>query len=114
MRWMTKNLFGTVHGALGGMLSESAARAGSQIEGIRQAMLESLGDSGRSAFPAIERRVRFASDVQGLWYLRGDMMEALSSLQGEYLARCKMDEISALFRGTLPRSMASRQSRLSA
>ncbi|MBK6293809.1 MAG: hypothetical protein IPF55_05265 [Rhodoferax sp.] len=96
------------------MLSESAARAGNRIESIRQAMLESLGDSGRSAFPAIERRVRFASDVQGLWYLRGDMMEALSSLQGEYMARRKMDEISVLFQGALPRSMASRQSRLSA
>jgi len=77
-------------------------------------MLESLGDSGRSAFPAIERRVRFASDVQGLWYLRGEMMEALSSLQGEYMARRKIDEVSTLFRGVLPSSMSSRQSRLSA
>jgi hypothetical protein len=42
------------------------------------------------------------------------MMEALSSLQGEYVARRKIDEVSALFRGVLPRSMASRQSRLSA
>ena len=114
MRWMTKNLFGTVHGALGGMLSDSAARAGSRVEEIRQAMLESLGDSGRSAFPAIERRVGFASDVQGLWYLRGEMMEALSSLQGEYMARRKIDEVSTLFRGVLPSSMSSRQSRLSA
>jgi len=114
MRWMTKNLFGTVHGALGGMLSDSAARAGSRVEEIRQAMLESLGDTGRSAFPAIERRVRFASDVQGLWYLRGEMMEALSSLQGEYMARRKIDEVSTLFRGVLPSSMSSRQSRLSA
>jgi len=114
MRWMTKNLFGTVHGALGGMLSDNAARAGSRVEEIRQAMLESLGDSGRSAFPAIERRVRFASDVQGLWYLRGEMMEALSSLQGEYMARRKIDEVSTLFRGVLPSSMSSRQSRLSA
>jgi hypothetical protein len=111
---MTKNLFGTVHGALGGMLSDNAARAGSRVEEIRQAMLESLGDSGRSAFPAIERRVRFASDVQGLWYLRGEMMEALSSLQGEYMARRKIDEVSTLFRGVLPSSMSSRQSRLSA
>jgi hypothetical protein len=111
---MTKNLFGTVHGALGGMLSDDAARAGSRVEEIRQAMLESLGDSGRSAFPAIERRVRFASDVQGLWYLRGEMMEALSSLQGEYMARRKIDEVSTLFRGVLPSSMSSRQSRLSA
>jgi len=114
MRWMTKNLFGTVHGALGGMLSDNAARASSRVEEIRQAMLESLGDSGRSAFPAIERRVRFASDVQGLWYLRGEMMEALSSLQGEYMARRKIDEVSTLFRGVLPSSMSSRQSRLSA
>jgi len=111
---MTKNLFGTVHGALGGMLSDNAGRAGSRVEEIRQAMLESLGDSGRSAFPAIERRVRFASDVQGLWYLRGEMMEALSSLQGEYMARRKIDEVSTLFRGVLPSSMSSRQSRLSA
>ena len=97
MRWMTKNLFGTVHGALGGMLSDNAARAGSRVEEIRQAMLESLGDSGRSAFPAIERRVRFASDVQGLWYLRPELMTTLAGRLGEGRARQLVDSLDPLF-----------------
>lgn len=78
------------------------------IEDIRQAMLDSLGDEGCASYPHIERRVLFAPDLQGLWYLRADMMVALSSLQGEHLASQKIRQITHMFEGLLPKGMVSR------
>ena len=79
-----------------------------RIEDIRQAMLDSLGDEGCSSFPQIERRVLFAPDLQGLWYLRADMMVALSSLQGERVASQKIRHLTQMFEGLLPKGMVSR------
>jgi hypothetical protein len=31
--------------------------------------------------------VRYANDMQALWYLRGDLMACLSAMQGEVQAR---------------------------
>ncbi len=78
------------------------------IEDIRQAMLDSLGDEGCTSYPHIERRVLFAPDLQGLWYLRADMMVALSSLQGERVASQKIRQITHMFEGLLPKGMVSR------
>lgn len=78
------------------------------IEDIRQAMLDSLGDEGCTSYPHIERRVLFAPDLQGLWYLRADMMVAMSSLLGERAASQKLRQITHMFEGLLPRAMVSR------
>ena len=79
-----------------------------RIEDIRQAMLDSLGEEGCTSYPHIERRVLFAPDLQGLWYLRADMMVALSSLQGERVASQKIRQITYMFEGLLPKGMVSR------
>jgi hypothetical protein len=79
-----------------------------RIEDIRQAMLDSLGDEGCASYPHIERRVLFAPDLQGLWYLRADIMVALSSLQGEGRASQQIRQITGMFEGLLPRGMVSR------
>lgn len=76
-----------------------------RIEDIRQAMLDSLGQEGCSHYPHIERRVLFAPDLQGLWYLRSDIMVAVSSLQGEMIASQRVRQITRMFEGLLPKSM---------
>lgn len=83
-----------------------------RIEDIRQAMLDSLGDEGCASYPHIERRVLFAPDLQGLWYLRADIMVALSSLQGERAASQQIRQITAMFEGLLPKGMVSRPANL--
>ena len=75
-----------------------------RIEDIRQAMLDSLGEEGCTSYPHIERRVLFAPDLQGLWYLRADMMVALSSLQGERAASQKIRQITHMSRGCCPKA----------
>lgn len=84
----------------------------SRLEEIRFAMLSCLGEAGVRRFPNMERRIRFSGDVEGLWFLRGDLLSAVATLTGEAHARRKIDEITNLFRGLLPDGMNSRPSPL--
>ena len=83
-----------------------------RLESIRLAMLDALGEVGDDRFPQTVRKLRFASDVQSLWYLRGEMMEALASLHGEASAHQQVDHLSVMFRGLLPGGLSSRVSPL--
>lgn len=112
MHWMATHFINSMQGLLGGSSQEDGSRATHCIADIRQAMLDCLGSAGCLAFPMIERRVLFASDLQGLWYLRGDMMAALSAMQGESIARQKIQQLTDMFQGLLPRGMFSRPSPL--
>ena len=81
-----------------------------RIETIREQMLAELGDYGDRKFPNVVRRVKFAPDVQGLWYARSDVMAILCNTYGESVARQKMIDISGKFVGLLPRSVTKRAS----
>jgi hypothetical protein len=75
-------------------------------------MLAVLGDAGLKHFPQITRRIRYANDVQALWYLRGDLMGALAAMHGEVVAREKLASITDMFQGLLPGGLHSRPSPL--
>lgn len=83
-----------------------------RIEEIRQAMLACLGDAGARQFPHIERRIRFSGDVEGLWFLRGDVLGAVAITHGEAHARKKIERITAMFKGLIPDGLNSRPSPL--
>ena len=85
-----------------------------QLEHIREAMLSSLDFADDADLFPLERRIRNAKDVQGLWYLRADLMLILAGRLGETAARAKLEHITALFQGLLPRSLMARPSPLSA
>lgn len=76
-----------------------------RTEVIRQLMLHELGEYGEKKFPAVTRRVRYAPDIQGLWYARSDVMAILATTYGETLARQKVADISGRFNGLLPKSL---------
>jgi hypothetical protein len=100
--------------SLFGLLGQDAPPSDSHlesIEDIREAMLALLGDDASRQFPQVTRRVRYASDVQALWYLRGDLMAALASRRGEAEARRQIDAITDMFSGLLPDGMHARASR---
>lgn len=91
-----------------GLTVPDGGRHAFRIEDIRQAMLDSLGDDGCANYPHIERRVLFAQDLQGLWYLRTDIMVVVSSLRGEVVASQRIRQITSMFDGLLPKGMVSR------
>lgn len=82
----------------------------SRTEDIRQRMLSELGEYGEKKFPAVARRVRYAPDIQGLWYARSDVMAILANTHGETVARQKIADISGQFKGLLPKSLTGKAS----
>lgn len=82
------------------------------LDDIRQAMLDCLGAPGAAAYPQLQLRMAYASDVQELWYLRGDLMAVIAAKDGEVTARRKLARISDMFKGHLPKGLATRPSPL--
>ncbi|MET3377914.1 MULTISPECIES: hypothetical protein [Variovorax] len=80
----------------------------SQLGRIRMAMLSVLQGHGGHSVQRVSQRVRFAADVEALWYLRQDVMMALSAIDGETAARRQMKTINSMFKGGLPGSMGPR------
>ena len=63
----------------------------------------------------VVQRVRFAGDLETLWYLRQDVLRALSATDGEMRARDELNQLNRLFKGALPQTMGPRaHQRLSA
>ena len=75
---------------------------------IRSAMLGLLEASGGPSAQRIAQRVRFASDLETLWYLRQDVLVAVSAIEGEAAAQQRMQQINRLFRHGLPQTMGPR------
>jgi hypothetical protein len=112
MNKLASQFISSMQGLLGRPITDEA-HVTVRIEDIRQAMLDCLGDEGCTSYPHIERRVLFAPDLQGLWYLRADIMVAISSLQGESVANQKIRLITGMFEGLLPKGMITRPAALS-
>jgi hypothetical protein len=94
--------------ALLGMAELTKPASAERTEAIRQLMLSELGEYGERKFPAVARRVRYAPDIQGLWYARSDVMAIMANTCGETIAREKMGNISGQFKGLLPSSLTSK------
>ncbi|HWI83163.1 hypothetical protein [Ramlibacter sp.] len=112
MRWRKPNLRSSIYGLLGNPMPPSDSALESGTEDVREAMLGLLGETGPKHHPALVRRVRYATDIQALWYLRGDLMAALASMHGEKLAREQLASITRMFKGLLPGALNSRPSPL--
>ena len=112
MRWLKPSLRSSIYGLVGNPAPPSDSVLESSTEEIREAMLGVLGETGQKNFPHVTRRLRYASDVQALWYLRGDLMAALAALHSESVARQKIAIISDQFHGLLPNGLSTRPSPL--
>ena len=101
----------SLYGLLGGA-QRSTQELDDAIGEIQQAMLMALSQAGANRFPAVARRIRYAQDLQALWYLRGDLMAALAALHGEAQARESIQDLSEQFQGLLPKGLSTRPSPL--
>jgi hypothetical protein len=112
MRWLRPNLKNSIHAilTLGHSASAPASLPGYGIEDIRDSMLALIDDDAEK--PHVTRRIRYALDVQALWYLRGDLMSLLAGRHGETAARAKLAPINDMFENLLPQGLRSRPSPL--
>ena len=112
MSWLKGGIRNSIYGLLGNPAAPSDSVLESGTEDIREAMLALLGERGIKQFANVTRRIRYANDIQGLWYLRGDLMAALATIHGESEARRQVQQITRMFQGLLPGSLNSRPSPL--
>ena len=112
MRWLKPNLRSSIYGLLGNPVTPSDSMLETGTEDVRESMLAVMGEAGPKHFPQVTRRIRYANDIQALWYLRGDLMAALAAMHGEAAAREKVASITRMFRGLLPGALNSRPSPL--
>lgn len=81
-------------------------------EGLRAEMIELLEGATSNTASILLVRIRCATSLQSLWFMRGDLMAVLSSLYGEAEALHKVELACAAFREALPASLRSRPSPL--
>jgi hypothetical protein len=113
MRWAKSSISQSFFGWLNASgSSEAGDTLQARTEDIRQSMLDSLGEDGDANYPQLTRRIRYAGDAQAMWYLRGELMAALSAMSSESDAAQHMEGITMLFRGLLPNALSSRPSPL--
>lgn len=78
------------------------------VERVRGEILQALVDHlGRDA-QELKRQVHFARDIEGLWYLRPEIMNAIAAQRGEATARACLVQLTALFRDHHPGAASSR------
>ncbi|MDI3380596.1 hypothetical protein ACFPPF_08810 [Xenophilus aerolatus] len=71
-------------------------------------MLKLLQRHEGQSFHRVALRIQYADEMESLWYLRQDMLAALSNVYGEARARREMRPINDLFKGLLPQAMVAR------
>lgn len=78
------------------------------LETIRGSMIDLLPMTSTRQAHWLHKRLRQAREVQDLWYLRSDLLQALARVEGEKAARQRLTKITALFEGVLPAAMLQR------
>lgn len=112
MRWTKPNLRSSLHGLLGRDAPASTAWVRNQgLEEVRYAMIECLAGLSGSDVARMNMRLRYASDIEALWYLRSDLRTLLVPLRGEALAHATLAQLTPLFQGQLPRALGGGASR---
>lgn len=81
-------------------------------EQFRARMLELTKSVEGDVAARIARRIRHASELQSLWFMRSEVMAVLSPVYGEAEAMHKLEVISATVREALPSGLRSRPSPL--
>ncbi len=114
MRLNTSNWMTSMQSLIGNAPPSGAHRVDAAMEDIRDAMRDCLGAAAAEAYPAVELRINHANELIDLWYLRGDVLTALATIEGESPARQKLVPITNMFVGYLPKGMSSRPSPLAA
>lgn len=111
-RWIPSSLVTGIQSLIRSQNGARESRRQSALEEIREAMLNGLEIDGAASASRLELRVTYANDLNDLWYLRGDVMAAIAAVDGEAIARRKLDEISGMFKGLLPKSLTTRYTSL--
>ena len=101
--WKTSRIASGLMGLLGDSHNESAmdTRCAQLRCAMLDVLLEAVGTD--ASHTTLFLKLNNATEVQTLWYLRTDLMMFLSAHIGESAAMEKLQDITALFEGAVPR-----------
>lgn len=106
MRWNKPNLRNHLHDLLGRDKPSSTAWVRDQgLESVRRAMLQSLVGLSGCEVARMSMRLRYAGDIEALWYLRTDLLDTLVPQRGEACAQQILAAVTPMFQGLLPLSL---------
>ena len=110
MRWFKPSIRNSISALLSPDVHQDPGEA---LEPVRKAMLDVLGEDGAQINPDLTRRLKYLHDPHALWFARAEMVAALSQIHGEALAVHRVQSLSPVFQGLVPRSLieASRSRR---
>ena len=114
MRWFKPNLRNSLHAIFSGGPATVPPDAVNlyTIEDIRKKMLALASTVPDEQSAAARRRIRYADDIETLWFIRGELMGLLARTHGEGAALEQIDIISEMFEDLLPPGLRSRPSPL--
>jgi len=94
------------------MLGRSSDSDAKQTEHIRISMLNALEEHCDETQMAVGKSIRYATDLEGLWYLRPNLLQAIASSTDQHTATQVVRDISKLFNGHLPMAKSSQFGKL--
>lgn len=74
-------------------------------------LLEGMG-MDEATHLVLLRRIRYARDLEALWYLRPELVRALAAQHGERVARARVNELCGHFGGLAAARNAQRSNSL--
>jgi hypothetical protein len=115
MRWFKPKLRNSLYAifSMGSPGDHQATQVIFSMEDIRETMLELATIETDPRSPSVVRRIRYASDLEALWFIRGELMALLARSRGEAAALEQVEALSSMFSDLLPRGLRSRPSPLS-
>lgn len=102
MRWFKPGIRNSISALLGPEVHQDPGEA---LEPVRKAMLDVLGEDGAQINPQLVRRLKYLHDPHALWFARAEMVAVLSQLHGEALAVHRVQSLSPVFQGLVPKSL---------
>ncbi|MDP3252771.1 MAG: hypothetical protein Q8M77_12785 [Hydrogenophaga sp.] len=102
MRWFKPGIRNSISALLSPELRKDSTEA---LEPVREAMLAALGEEGIKANPQLTRKLKYLHDAHALWFARAEMVAVLSQLHGEALAVHRVQSLSPVFQGLVPKSL---------
>ena len=88
--------------------AEKTAALEERMDELRDAMLELMAGLWDIRSTQAAHRLRVATDLQSLWFLRTNLMAVLAVKYGETAAREKLDALTTRFEHLLPKQLRSR------
>lgn len=102
MRWFKPSIRNSISALLSPEVHQDPGEA---LEPVRKAMLDVLGEDGAQINPQLTRRLKHLHDPHALWFARAEMVAVLSQIHGEALAVHRVQCLSPIFEGLVPKSL---------